>query len=134
MFKKQLSLKDQAIQFGINDKETVKRFKSKLLPKENGCIEFDGPKWDKRDMYRMFNIYKTHKAHGESKTLAPVKAHRFAYALHHGFNKLPKGQKISKSNAKIINHICGNKRCVNVNHLNILTHSENLLPENRKQK
>jgi hypothetical protein len=132
--KEQLSLKDQAIKFGISDETTVKRFKSKLMPQENGCIEFDGAKWDKRDLYRMFHIYKTEKFHGEYKSLAPVKAHRFAYALHHGFDKLPRGQKVSRSDANIINHICGNKRCVNIKHLNILTHGENSSTENRKQK
>lgn len=130
--KEELSLKDQAIKFGIADEKTVKRFKSKLIPKENGCIEFNGPKWDKRDLYRMFSIYKTKKANGEYEQLAPVKAHRFAYALAHGFDKLPKGQKVSRSDANIINHICHNKRCVNVKHLNILTHGENTSPENRK--
>jgi hypothetical protein len=132
--KEQLSNKDQAIQFGINDKETVKRFKSKLMPQENGCIEFNGPKWDKRDLYRMFSIYKTKRANGQYERLAPVKAHRFAYALHHGFNKLPRGQKVSRSDANIINHICGNKKCVNIKHLNILTHGENSLPENKRPK
>lgn len=126
-----LSNKDRAIKFGITDLPTIERFKAKLKPQENGCIEFDGTKWDKRDLYRGFTIYKTKKDHGQSVKGIMVKAHRFSYALANGFDALPIAGKFSGS-SKIINHICHNKTCVNPNHLNILTSRENLLPENKK--
>lgn len=126
-----LSQKDKAIQWGIKDEFTVKRFKSKLLYKENGCIEFDGPFWDKRKMYRGFTVCKTLKEHGKSQHLL-VKAHRFAFALYYGFDALPKAGDPFTAKTKVVNHICHNKSCVNPKHLNILTSSENLQKENQK--
>ena len=125
-----LSNKDKAIQWGIQDVFTVKRFKDRLVKKSNGCIEFDGHFWDKRKLYRGFTVYKTKGIHGESGHLM-VKAHRFAYALYYGFDKLPIAGKFS-ADSKIINHICHNKSCVNPKHLNVLTSRENLLEENKK--
>jgi hypothetical protein len=126
-----MSNKDKAIAWGIQDEETVKRFKSKLVEKPNGCVEFNGPKWDKRDLYRMFSIWKTKKTHGQYERLAPVKAHRFSYALTHGIDALPKS-KVFTGDSKIINHICHNKACVKPEHLNILTSRENTNADNRK--
>ncbi len=126
-----LSNKDKAIQWGIQDVFTVKRFKDRLVKKSNGCIEFDGCFWDKRKMYRAFTIYKTIKDHGHSVRGVMVKAHRFAYALANGMDALPIAGKFS-ADSKIINHICHNKSCVNPKHLNVLTSRENLLQENKK--
>ena len=126
-----LTYKDQAIRFGLTDPETLKRFKSKLKPMPNGCIEFESCAWDKRDLYRVFTI--TFRAKGSNSHGHKVKPHRFAYALAHGFDALPKSHKRFDPDSGIINHICHNKRCVNVQHLNILTGRENLLKENMKQ-
>jgi HNH endonuclease len=128
--KEKLSNKDKAIKAGIKDPAVVKRFKSKLMTQPNGCIEFNSARWDKRDMYRRFGItwYIEDTPVHES-----VKAHRFAWALEKGFDALPIAGKFS-GDSKIINHICGNKRCVNVDHLNVLTSRENLLPENHGKK
>ena len=128
-----LSNKDKAIKWGITDLTTVERFKSKLKPQKNGCIEFDGTKWDKRNLYRGFTIYKTVRDHGYSLTGVMVKAHRFAYALANGMDALPISGNFN-GDTKIINHICHNKKCVNPKHLNVLTSRENLSPENKKQK
>jgi HNH endonuclease len=128
--KEKLSNKDRAIQAGIKDPAVVKRFKSKLMPQPNGCIEFKSAMWDKRDTYRRFGItwYL-----GDISINDCVKAHRFAWALEKGFDALPIAGKFS-ADSKVINHICGNKRCVNVDHLNVLTSRENLLPENHGKK
>lgn len=126
-----LSKKDKTIQWGIKDKATVKRFKSNLVNKPNGCIEYDGAFWDSRELYRIFPIYKTIRDHGFSVGATAVKAHRFAYALHYGFDKLPIAGKFS-ADSKVINHKCFNKSCVNPKHLNILTSRENLLEKNKK--
>ena len=118
---KALSKKDQAIKWGITHKPTVERFMKKQVKLANGCIEFKSFAWDARDRYRGFNI----QPKGNEGTItALVKAHRFAFALHYGFNKLPSGTNIGP-NSKVINHVCNNTRCVNPNHLNIMTLSEN---------
>jgi hypothetical protein len=128
-----LSQKDQAIQYALSDEFNIKRFKSMLLPQPNGCVEFAGAKWDDRDMYRAFAI-KIITEYGY--VYRNVKAHRFSFALANGFNALPKSSKATngKSDTKIINHICNNKKCVEPTHLNVLTNRENTSVENRKQK
>jgi len=130
MQESKLTFKDQAIKFGLSDPKTLKRFKSKLRPMPNGCIEFDSCAWDNRDMYRVLNI--TFYIKGSKSNSHKVKPHRFAYALVNGFDALPKSHKRFDMDSGIINHICHNKTCVNVEHLNILTGRENLQKENSK--
>lgn len=116
-----LSKKDQAIKWGITHKPTVERFKKKLVKGPNGCIEFNSFPWDSRDRYRGFNIQPSK---GKGKVTALVKAHRFAFALHYGFRMLPVGY-IGGPNSKVVNHICNNTKCVNPEHLNVITVAEN---------
>lgn len=125
-----LSQKDKAIKAGIKDPDVVKRFKSKLMPQKNGCIEFDSAMWDKRDMYRRFGItwYIDDISVNDC-----VKAHRFAYALAYGFDALPIAGKFN-GDSKVIHHTCHNKRCVNPKHLTVITSRENLLAENKRKK
>lgn len=120
-----LSDKDKAIKDGVTKKSVVDRFNSKLEPKDNGCIEFNGFAWDSRDRYRGFHIFPTKKHPKLMKAM--VKAHRFAFALHYGFDALPKAPEPGKfkPKTKVINHICSNPRCVNPEHLNVLTVAEN---------
>ena len=124
-----LSKKDKAIQFGITQPDIVERFTSKLKEMPNGCIEYQGAMWDKRDLYRGFNI--TIEIKDDSNIDVKVKSHRFAYALAKGFDALPKSG-IFTGDSKIINHLCHNKKCCNPEHLNVLTSRENLLEENKK--
>lgn len=125
-----MSYKDQAIRFGITDKKTLNRFKKYLKPQDNGCIEFDVAPWDKRDLYRAFHI--TFKPEGSTANAQKVKAHRFAYAAFYGFDALPKSDERFSAKSRILHHTCHNKRCVNPQHLEVLTSAQNLLPENRK--
>lgn len=125
-----MSKKDQAIRSGLLNLKVVKRFKLKLKEMPNGCLEYQGAPWDKRDMYRGFDIYT--EIEGESVRAHKVKAHRFAYALHYGFDRLPKSG-IFTGDSKVINHLCHNKKCCNPLHLNILTSRENTLEVNWKQ-
>jgi hypothetical protein len=120
-----LSYKDQAIKDGIKKQSVVDRFNSKLECKDNGCIEYNGFAWDSRDRYRGFHIYPTKQHPKLSKAM--VKAHRFSFALHYGFRALPKAPPPGKfkPETKVINHICCNPRCVNPEHLNVLTTTEN---------
>ena len=115
-----LSNKDKAIKHGITDNTVINRFKSKLINTPTGCIEFTGARWDSRDRYRTFRITSS-KGNSES-----VKAHRFAYALHYGFDALPKVGDAFTGQTKVINHICNNPKCVNPKHLNVLTSLENV--------
>ena len=129
--KEQLSFKDKAIKYGISNPEIVKRFKSRLKEKPDGCIEFIGAPWDKRDLYRAFHI--AIQIEGSKVSSQVVKAHRFSWALEKGFDALPIAGKFS-GDSKVLNHLCHNKKCVNVVHLNVLTSRENSLPENKRPK
>jgi len=126
-----LSKKDKAIKFGITQPDIVKRFTSKLKEMPDGCIEYQGAMWDKRDLYRAFHI--TIEIEDDSNMAVKVKAHRFAYALANGFDALPIAGKFN-ANTKVINHLCHNKKCCNPKHMNILTSVENISAENRKRK
>jgi hypothetical protein len=123
-----MSKKNDAIKYGIKDAKIIKRYKSKLMPQTNGCIEFKSAMWDSRDTYRRFGI--TYYVDGKT-LVANVKPHRFAYALTHGFDNLPQSE-VFNAKTQIVNHICHNKKCVNPDHLNILTVSENNAIENKK--
>jgi len=125
-----MSNKDKAIAWGVKDEHTVERFKQKLVEMPNGCIEIKSSFWDNRKLYRTFSIVKSKKRNGEQLNVM-VKAHRFSYALSKGIDALPKSKKFT-GDSKIINHICHNKSCVNVEHLNILSSRENTNVENRK--
>jgi len=115
-----MSNKDKAIKYGITDNKVIDRFKAKLENKSNGCVEFIGARWDSRDRYRTFRITS-----GVNDSDS-VKAHRFAYALHYGFDALPKVEDAFTGKTKVINHICNNPKCVNPKHLNVMTSSENI--------
>ena len=79
--------------------------------------------------YGRFSIYSK-----SLKETAKVRAHRFAYALEHGFDALPQG--ISGGNGKqlILNHLCHNRACVNVKHLEIITDNHNRTPEKKRNQ
>ena len=125
-----MSNKDKAIAWGVKDEYTVKKFKAKLVEMPSGCIEYKGAFWDNRKLYRAFGVNKSKKRNGEYSTVT-VKAHRFSYALEKGIDALPRSKKFT-GDSKIINHLCHNKSCVNVEHLNILASRENTNVENRK--
>jgi len=121
-----LSNKDKAIQYGIADNSVIDRFKSKLVLKPTGCVEYQGARWDYRDRYRPFAITLKTSPNQKRGMHVKVKAHRFAYALHYGFDALPKAGDPFTGQSKVINHICNNAKCVNPQHLNVLTSLENV--------
>ena len=108
-----MSDKDKAIKLYIKDEAVVKRFKSHLEEQPNGCIEWTASKSSKG--YGYFGI-----VHGMS-----VKAHRFAYALHYGIDKLPYGTDKTQKR-KVLHHKCENKACSNPLHLEAVTDRWNL--------
>jgi hypothetical protein len=113
-----LTNKDEAIRYGIQNENVVNRFKTKQLNTSTGCILFNSCKWDKRDKYRAFGITRNGRT-------INVKAHRFAYALAYGFEALPAGYTKGTQESLTINHKCRNVRCVNPEHLEVITNYEN---------
>ena len=79
--------------------------------------------------YGRFTVYS--KSLKES---AKVRAHRFAYALEYGFDALPQGINGGNGKQLILNHICHNRACVNVKHLEIITDNHNRTPEKKAAK
>ena len=124
MITKSITKKDMAIKHGIQQQDVIARFNSKLVPKKNGCIELDSFAYDPRNRYRGFTIMYPNQ--NRESVQATVKAHRFAYALHYGFDALPKVGDAFTGKTKVINHICNNPKCVNPKHLNVMTSSENI--------
>lgn len=77
--------------------------------------------------YGIHGLYST-----EHQETIMVKAHRLAYAIEHGFDALPAGVYGAQDN--VLNHICHNRGCVNVKHLEVITHAENASRDKRKPK
>ena len=105
--------RDIVIKKYISDEIIIKRFNSFLEEQPDGCIVWTGYTTPKG--YGMFNIYY----HGA------VRAHRFSYALHYGFDKLPAGTDKTQKRM-VVHHKCENKACVNPLHLESVTDRFNL--------
>lgn len=119
-----MSNKDKLIQIAVKDPRIVDKFKRKLETKSTGCIEFSGSKSEKG--YGVINCSRL-----EDTPASWVKAHRFAYALHYGFDKLPKGTDTTQ-NRKVLHHKCENKACCNPVHLEVVSDRWNLGRSNDK--
>ncbi len=82
----------------------LERFLNKIDVKENGCWEWTS--------------HKSHKGYGEfwfkGKT---IRAHRYIYEIYKAI--IPRG--------KELDHLCRNILCVNPDHLELVTHRENIL-------
>lgn len=82
----------------------IKRFNAKYLINENGC-------WD-------WNAAKDGRGYGVFKFNGKIrKAHRVSYEMH--VMEIPEGL--------VVDHLCGNKSCVNPEHLEPVTQHENVL-------
>ena len=83
-------------------KDPAQRFWSKTRPGENGCIEWAA--------------HKTPQGYGQFSWMSePVLAHRWVYEASRGL--IPEGM--------VIDHLCRNRACVNVDHLECVTMGEN---------
>jgi hypothetical protein len=118
-----ISNSDFAIKQSVDNPKIVARFKKFLKEQPNGCIEYTGSRTTKG--YGQFCL------HGELYPSHPVRAHRFAYALHYGIDKLPSGTDKTQKR-KVIHHKCENKACCNPLHLESVTDNWNLGRSNDK--
>jgi len=91
----------------VNRKTIEQRFWEKV-DKTSSCWNWTAYK--NKDGYGRFGV----------KSSSPIAAHRFSYELHKG--KIPKGL--------TIDHLCRNRKCVNPDHLEIVTQRENTLRGN----
>ena len=91
----------------FGDKRLPERFWNKVRVAESGCWEWGA--------YRDPNGYGKYRFNGETRL-----AHRVAYLRLHG--PVPKGLEID--------HLCRNRACVRVSHLEAVTHRENTLRGN----
>ena len=137
------SKKDQAIKENLLKESAINAFHSNIyIRKSNDAIlanSIEDFMKQITDPCHIWRGYKTDRGYGyftvyskELKRKISIKAHRFSYALHYGFDALPAGVEGGKRN--IINHICCNTSCVNPIHLEAITQTENMSPEKRKPK
>lgn len=93
------------------------RFWAKVIKYPNGCWEWQGATCGGRGNYGQFHNKGKH-----------IMAHRFAYNELRG--SIPKGYEID--------HLCRNKCCVNPDHMEVVTRSENtkrgLIPHILRQR
>ena len=132
---------DQAIKENIQKEHTVNTFLNQVFVNvndieeyhcetcyeseiDNICHIWQGQK--RKDGYGAFTLYSK-----EYKQKFTVKSHRFAYALHYGFDSLPEGTE-GGIGRFVINHLCHNRACVNAMHLEVITNKENISKEKRK--
>lgn len=114
-----LTIKDEAIRYGIKNNEVVKRFKDRLINLPDGCIDIDYSLVDKSKGYKGFTITLSKNKY------VVVKTHRFAYALAYGFEALPAGYTKGTKDSLTINHKCRRPSCVNPEHMEVITNYEN---------
>ena len=88
-----------------NKPHTLDSLKSRTHTNENGCWVWEGTKRS--------NLYGVTVYMGTQTT-----THRVAYQLAHGLTKLSKDIEID--------HICNNRECINPEHLEAVTHQENM--------
>jgi hypothetical protein len=119
-----MSKSDLMIKRSINNEVLVTRFNTYLEQQPDGCIEWTGYRTSKG--YGMFNLYAD-----KNPIPTAVRAHRFSYALHYGFDKLPPGTDTTQKR-NVLHHKCENKACVNPVHLEVVTDRWNLGKVNDK--
>lgn len=140
-----LSKKDQAIQENILKPQTVETFfKHVYIRKPDDAIVADSQEdfmkqitnpchiWQGQIDFAGYGYFDVYSA--KEKRKVSVKAHRFAYAYEHGFDAMPQGVKGGDGKQLILNHICHNRKCVNPEHLEVITLAENSSVAKRKPK
>ena len=121
-----LSKKDKAIQYAITRPKIINTFWSHTSIDENGCLVWN--------LGTSPTGYSRLCVSLSKKENVDIFGHRFAYALHYGFDALPKGFDGTDSDKFVINHICHNRACVNHEHLEVITQRQNVSNEKRKPR
>jgi hypothetical protein len=117
-----LSKKDQSIEYAIKRPKIVETFYKNGLIQDDGCIVWTAA-LNKAGYGRM--CIKD----------IDILAHRFAWALAHGMDKLPLGISYeSNGDRMVLNHLCHNRACVNINHLEVILQSQNTSKSKRKPR
>lgn len=106
---------DLAIRFATENPHTVKTFN--MHTKTGKCFNWTGAV----DKYG----YGRYTLQSEGVPVAIVAAHRLAYALRYGFAELPKSDTKTNQHSAALSHTCGNKACVNPEHLEPRLNSDN---------
>ena len=138
------SNKDKAIAENILKPQTVETFfKHVYIRKADDAIVADSLEDFMKQITDPCHIWRgtlDYKGYGAycvwSKELnrqITVKAHRFAYALAYGFEALPVGIDSGDGTQLVINHLCHNRACVNVKHLESIPDNENTSQKKRKK-
>lgn len=112
------SKKDQSIAYAIKRPKIINTFYKNGLIQDDGCIVWQAAL--SKTGYGRMCIGTT-----------DILAHRFAWALAHGIDKLPIGDN-SPGDRMVLNHLCYNRACVNINHLEVILKSQNSSKEKRK--
>ena len=119
-----LSKSDKAIEYGITRKKIINTFWSNTYIDNDGCMVWK---------LGTCNLGYSRLCIAFNQSHNVILGHRFAYALEHGFDALPKGS-IGNGDRLVLNHICHNRKCVNPEHLEVITQEENSSKAKRKPK
>lgn len=95
--------RDGAFHIEVSDEEIAARLEKRSHREPSGCRVWDGA---------LAKGYGKILLHGRF-----LGTHRVAYELHRG--PIPKGM--------VIDHLCRNPRCINPDHMEVVTHKENTL-------
>jgi hypothetical protein len=121
-----LSKKDTAIEYAITRPKIINTFWSNTTINENGCLV-----WNLGTNFAGYSRLCVSLPKGQN---IDIFGHRLAYALHYGFEALPKGFDGNDSSKLVLNHICHNRSCVNPKHLEVITQRQNTSIEKRKPR
>jgi hypothetical protein len=127
-----LSKKDIAIKYAITRPKIINTFWSHTIIDENGCLVWTlgtNPAG-----YSRLCVSLPKSKDVDKRQNIDVIGHRLAYALHHGFDALPKGFNGTDTDKFVINHICHNRLCVNVEHLEVITQKQNTSVEKKRPR
>jgi hypothetical protein len=125
------SNKDKAIAWAIQRPKIISTFHKHCKVQKDGCII-----WTKKinkNGYGQMNVNII--GNSGKRTITPMYVHRFAWALNHGMAALPIGiGGTTKGDKMVLNHLCHNRKCVNINHLEVILQSQNNSTAKRKPK
>jgi hypothetical protein len=114
--------KDRAIAHGITREKTINTFNKNTIVQNDGCIV-----WTKMLNHNGYGVMGIAFKDESGKCYRnPIFVHRFAWALVHGIDALPFGSGPErKGDRMVLNHICHNRKCVNTDHMEVISQSLN---------